>query len=104
MCLLMRLGVKESIELCIYYWVHPLLYTFSGSVAVWMLLSGNLQHLSRQHTHDNKVASLGNKPGFGSRVQSVVLILVRNVCRADARALELLDKLRPAWLSRTESQ
>jgi hypothetical protein len=32
------------IKLCIYCWGHPLLYTFSGSVAVWMLLSGNLQH------------------------------------------------------------
>ena len=41
---LMKLGVKELIELCIYCWGHPLLYTFSGSVAVWMLLSGNLQH------------------------------------------------------------
>jgi len=40
----MKLGVKELIELCIYCWGHPLLYTFSGSVAVWMLLSGNLQH------------------------------------------------------------
>ena len=39
----MKLGVKELIELCIYCWGHPLLYTFSGSVAVWMLLSGNLQ-------------------------------------------------------------
>lgn len=44
-CLLMELGVKELIKLCIYCWGHPLLYTFSGSVAVWMLLSGNLQHL-----------------------------------------------------------
>jgi hypothetical protein len=41
---LMKLGVKELIKLCIYCWGHPLLYTFSGSVAVWMLLSGNLQH------------------------------------------------------------
>ena len=41
---LMKLGVKELIELCIYCWGHPLLYTCSGSVAVWMLLSGNLQH------------------------------------------------------------
>ena len=40
----MKLGVKELIELCIYCWGHPLLYTLSGSVAVWMLLSGNLQH------------------------------------------------------------
>ena len=39
----MKLGVKELIELCIYCWGHPLLNTFSGSVAVWMLLSGNLQ-------------------------------------------------------------
>lgn len=39
----MKLGVKELIELCIYCWGHPLLYTCSGSVAVWMLLSGNLQ-------------------------------------------------------------
>jgi len=42
---LMNLGVKELIELFIYCWGHPLLYTCSGSVAVWMLLSGNLQHL-----------------------------------------------------------
>jgi hypothetical protein len=41
----MKLGVKEFIELCIYCWGHPLLYTCSGFVAVWMLLSGNLQHL-----------------------------------------------------------
>lgn len=41
---LMKLGVKELIKLCIYCWGHPLLYTYSGSVAVWMLLSGNLQH------------------------------------------------------------
>jgi hypothetical protein len=41
----MKLGVKELIELCIYCWGHPLLYTCSGSVAVWMLLSGNLQQL-----------------------------------------------------------
>lgn len=40
---LVKLGEKELFELCIYYWGHPLLYTFSGSVAVWMLLSGNLQ-------------------------------------------------------------
>jgi len=33
------------IELCIYCWVHPLLYTYSGSVAIWMLLSGNLQQI-----------------------------------------------------------
>ena len=30
-------------EYCIYCWGHPLLHTFSGSVAIWMLLSGNLQ-------------------------------------------------------------
>jgi hypothetical protein len=41
---MMKLGVKELIKLCIYCWGHPLLYTCSGSVAVWMLLSGNLQH------------------------------------------------------------
>lgn len=35
--------MKELTELCIYCWGHPLLYSFSGSVAVWMLLSGNLQ-------------------------------------------------------------
>ena len=46
---LMKLGVKELIELCIYCWGHPLLYTCSGSVAVWMLLSGNLQHLVDLH-------------------------------------------------------
>lgn len=40
----MKLGVKEMIELCIYCWGRPLLYTFSGSVADWMLLSGNIQH------------------------------------------------------------
>jgi hypothetical protein len=40
---MMKLGVKELIKLCIYCWGHPLLYTCSGSVAVWMLLSGNLQ-------------------------------------------------------------
>ena len=45
---LMKLGVKALIELCIYCWGHPLLYTFSGSVAVWMLLSGNLQHFERE--------------------------------------------------------
>jgi hypothetical protein len=39
---MMKLGVKELIELCIYCWGHPLLYTFSGSVAVSVLLSGNL--------------------------------------------------------------
>jgi hypothetical protein len=44
----MKLGVKELIKLCIYCWGHPLLYTFSGSVAVWMLLSGNLQHWGRR--------------------------------------------------------
>lgn len=44
--LLMKLGARELIELYIYCWGHPLLYTFSGSVAVWMLLSGNLQQLS----------------------------------------------------------
>jgi hypothetical protein len=27
----------------IYCWGHPLLYTLRGSVAVWMLLSGNFQ-------------------------------------------------------------
>jgi len=43
---MMRLGVKELIELFIYCWGHLLLYTFSGSVTVWMLLSGNLQHLN----------------------------------------------------------
>lgn len=37
-----KLGVK-GIELCIYCWCYPLVYTFSGSVAVWMLLSDNLQ-------------------------------------------------------------
>jgi hypothetical protein len=41
----MESSVKELIELCIYCWGHPLLYTFSGSVAVWMLLSGNLQQV-----------------------------------------------------------
>lgn len=41
---MMKLGVKELVQLCIYCWGHSLLYTFSGSVAVWMLLSGNLQH------------------------------------------------------------
>ena len=41
---MMKLGVKELIELYIYCWGHPLLYTCSGSVAVWMLFSGNLQH------------------------------------------------------------
>jgi hypothetical protein len=46
-CRVMKLGVKELIKLCIYCWGHPLLYTFSGSVAVWMLLSGNLQHRVR---------------------------------------------------------
>jgi hypothetical protein len=40
---LMKLGVKELIELCIYCWGHPLLYSLRGSVAVSMLLSGNLQ-------------------------------------------------------------
>jgi hypothetical protein len=45
LCVVMKLGVKELIKLCIYCWGHPLLYTFSGSVAVWMLLSGNLQHV-----------------------------------------------------------
>jgi hypothetical protein len=40
---MVKLGVKELIKLCIYCWGHPLLYTCSGSVAVWMLLSGNLQ-------------------------------------------------------------
>ena len=40
---LVKLGVKKLVELCIYYWGHPLLYTFSGSVMVWMLLSGNLE-------------------------------------------------------------
>jgi hypothetical protein len=44
----MKLGVKELIELCIYCWGHPLLYTCSGSVAVWMLLSGNLQQFGRR--------------------------------------------------------
>lgn len=39
----MKLGVKELIVLCIYCWGHPLLYTCSGSVAVWTLLSGSLQ-------------------------------------------------------------
>jgi hypothetical protein len=41
--LVMKLDVKELIKLCTYCWGHPLLYTCSGSVAVWMLLSGNLQ-------------------------------------------------------------
>jgi hypothetical protein len=41
--ILMKLGVEELIELYIYCWGHPLLYISSGSVAVWMLLSGNLQ-------------------------------------------------------------
>jgi hypothetical protein len=49
-CLVMKLGVKELIKLCIYCWGHPLLYTCSGSVAVWMLLSGNLQHLGHVMT------------------------------------------------------
>ena len=40
---MMKMGVKDLVKLCIYCWGHPLLYTFSGSVAVWMLLSGNLQ-------------------------------------------------------------
>ena len=31
----MKLGAKELILLCIYYWGHPMLYTCSGSVAVW---------------------------------------------------------------------
>jgi hypothetical protein len=38
----MKYGVKGLIELCIYCWGDPLLYTYSGFVAVWMLLSGNL--------------------------------------------------------------
>lgn len=43
---LVKLGVKELIKLCIYCRGHPLLYssTYSGSVTVWMLFSGNLQH------------------------------------------------------------
>jgi hypothetical protein len=41
---LMRLDAKELVNLCIYCWGHPLLYIFSGSVAVWILLSGNLKH------------------------------------------------------------
>jgi hypothetical protein len=52
---MMKLGVKELIELCIYCWCHPLLYTCSGSVAVWMLLSGNLQ----QATVDTLTPLLG---------------------------------------------
>jgi len=48
---LMKLGVKELIELCIYCWGHPLLYTCSGSVAVWMLLSGNLQQYVGELPH-----------------------------------------------------
>jgi hypothetical protein len=44
---MMKLGVKGLIKLCIYCWGHPLLYTCSGSVAVWMLLSGNLQHATQ---------------------------------------------------------
>jgi hypothetical protein len=43
----MKLGVKELIKLCIYCWGHPLLYTCSGFVAVWMLLSGNLQQVNQ---------------------------------------------------------
>ena len=39
----MKLGVKELIELCVYCWSYPLLYTSSRSVAVWVLLSDNLQ-------------------------------------------------------------
>jgi hypothetical protein len=37
----MNLGVEEMIGLCIYYWCHLLLYIYYGSVAVWMVLSGN---------------------------------------------------------------
>ena len=54
---LMKLGVKELIELCIYCWGHPLLYTFSGSVAVWMLLSGNLQQMA-QATERRRTSTL----------------------------------------------
>jgi hypothetical protein len=39
----MKFGLKELIELFIYCWGHPLLCASRGSVAVWMLLSGNLQ-------------------------------------------------------------
>jgi hypothetical protein len=45
----MELGVKE-LMLFIYRWGHPLLYTYSGSVVDWMLLSGNLQHSACQLT------------------------------------------------------
>jgi hypothetical protein len=59
--LLMKLGVKELIELCIYCWGHPLLYTFSGSVAVWMVLSGNLQQLPAQSARVATRASPGDE-------------------------------------------
>jgi len=39
---MMKLGVKELIELYIYCSGHPLLYAFNGVVAVWMRLFGNL--------------------------------------------------------------
>ena len=43
-CEVVKLGVKELIQLCIYCWSHSLRYTFGGYLSVWMLLSGNLQH------------------------------------------------------------
>jgi hypothetical protein len=39
-----EMGSRELIKLCIRCWDHLMLYIFSGSVAVWMFLSGDLQH------------------------------------------------------------
>jgi hypothetical protein len=37
--------VREFVDLSIYCWGNPLLYTLRASVEVWMLLSGNLQRV-----------------------------------------------------------
>ena len=39
-----EMGSRELIKLCICCWNYLMLYIFSGSVAVWMFLSGDLQH------------------------------------------------------------
>jgi len=39
-----EMGSRELIKLCICCWDYLMLHVFSGSVAVWMFLSDDLQH------------------------------------------------------------
>jgi hypothetical protein len=77
----MKLGVRELVELCIYCWGHLLLYTCSGSVAVWMLLSGNLQHIQSARQ-------------ISERVTGINTMVVNNViCRVEAYSTQCTQSL-----------